>query len=560
MTEQPLQLFGGKSISLRSDEYDALTRLDFWIFVQRVFADLSPEEFLDNFHIQLLCGELGDISAATPRRLCIALPPRSLKSIIISVALPAWLLGHDPASQIICASYGQDLADKLAADCRQVMQSAWYQQLFPASRLMPGRQSVGHFETTQGGRRIATSVGGVLTGLGADIIIVDDPMKPDEAYSETERTKANSWARHTLFTRLNDKRKGTIIIVMQRLHEDDMIGHVRSFTNFELLSFPAIAQKDEHHEIRTPFGILYHHRREGEALHPEREPLEVFEEQRRLMGSDFFAAQYLQSPTPPGGGIVKSEWFRPYEPTDKPMFDYVLQSWDTASKASEISDYSVCTTWGVVGYNPSTRQLYLIDVLRDRLEYHDLKRLVVEQARKFNASQVLIEDAASGIQLCQQLRYEGLQGLEVIKPKGDKVMRMQAQTPAIEGGQVFLPTHAAWRAAYLHELEMFPNGRYDDQVDSSAQALAHACTPTPADAWMEFFRWDMERMRLDDILHATGGIMPTIRLNHPDLNAEFHLSSGRVPRREPDGSFLVTEGEVWGALGLAGVYRVEESH
>ena len=538
MSAQLNQPLSGKPFTVSPAEYDAMTRLDFWMFVQRVFADLNAEEFLDNFHIQLLCGELSSIRSDQPRRLCIALPPRSLKSIIASVALPAWLLGHEPAIQIICASYGQDLADKFASDCRQILQSAWYRQLFPNTQLMPGRQAVSHFETTKGGRRIATSVGGVLTGLGADIIVIDDPMKPDEAYSEIERAKANSWARHSLFTRLNDKRKGTILVLMQRLHEDDLIGHIRSFSDFELLSFPAIAQEDEQHEIKTPFGTMLHHRSAGEALHPEREPLEVLEVQRRLMGSDFFAAQYLQSPTPPGGGIVKLEWFRRYDPAAKPRFDYVMQSWDTASKASELSNYSVCTTWGVVGHSPSTRQLYLIDVLRDRLEYHDLKRLVVEHARNFNASQVLIEDAASSIQLCQQLRFEGLHGLEVIKPRGEKVMRMQAQTPMIEGGQVFLPDHAAWLTAYLHELEMFPNGRYNDQVDSTSQALSHACTPTPADGWMEYIRQEMEQKRLAEMLRCTHGVMPTIRLNHPDRKSEFHLGSGRVPRREPDGSFL----------------------
>lgn len=557
MTSPLLAPAGGLQTSLSTAEYDALTRLDFWIFVQRVFAELNPDSFLDNFHIQLLCGELGDVGAASKKRLCIALPPRSLKSIIISVALPAWMLGRDPACEIICASYGQDLANKLASDCRQVVQSSWYKRLFPATRLMPGRQSVDHFETSLGGRRIATSVGGALTGFGADIIIVDDPMKPDEAYSETERTRANGWARHTLFTRLNDKHHGSIIIVMQRLHEDDMIGHVHGFGGFDLLAFPAIAPCDELYEIKTPFGMLQSRRREGEALHPEREPLAVLDEQRCLMGSAFFAAQYLQSPTPPGGSIVKSEWFRRYDLMAMPKFDSIMQSWDTASKVSELSDYSVCTTWGIIGHDPSTRQLYLLDVLRARLEYPDLKRAIVDMAQKHNASTVLIEDAASGIQLVQELRYQGLYGVTPIKPKGDKVLRMQAQTPTIEGGRVFLPDHAAWLATYLHELEMFPSGKYDDQADSTAQALSHLCTPTAFDGYREYVRQVNERWRLEDILAHTGGVMPTIRVNHPQLNLDFHFSNGRIPLRDPDGSFLVTEGELECALSFAGMYVVE---
>ncbi|MFZ4382849.1 MAG: hypothetical protein ACOYO0_12895 [Sandarakinorhabdus sp.] len=353
---------------LTPQEYDALTRLDFWIFVQRVFAEVSGDTFANNFHIELLAGHLDRIRTGECRQLAIALPPRSLKSIIVSVALPAWLLGHAPETQIICASYGQDLADKLASDCRQVMQSAWYRRLFPATALAAGRQAVANFGTPAGGVRIATSVGGVLTGFGADVIIVDDPMKPDEALSEAERSRANRWARHTLFTRLNDKAKGAIIIVMQRLHEDDLIGHVMQFAPFELLSFSAIAQADETHRIVTPFGTRIHHRAEGEALHPEREPLEVLAHQRVMMGSQFFAAQYLQAPTPPGGGIVKPEWFRRYDTASKPVFKRIVQSWDTASKASQLNGYSVCTTWGVTDNN----DMYLLHVLRARLEYPDL--------------------------------------------------------------------------------------------------------------------------------------------------------------------------------------------
>ena len=455
-------------MSLSRAEYDAMTRLDFWIFIQRVFAELNNEPFANNFHIELLASHLDRIRTGASRQIAIALPPRSLKSIIVSVALPAWLLGHNPAARIICASYGQDLADKHAGDCRQVMQASWYRQLFPAAVLAPGRQALANFETTAGGARIATSVGGVITGFGADVIIVDDPMKPDEALSEVERRRANSWARHTLFTRLNNKAKGAVVIVMQRLHEDDFIGHVMAFAEFELLSFPAIAQAPETHLVETPFGQLRYERAEGEALHPERESLEVLAAQRKMMGSDFFAAQYLQSPTPPGGGLIKTEWFQRYDAEAKPPFKQILQSWDTASKATEIADYSVCTTWGLT----AEKDVYLLHVARVRLEYPALKRKIRENAEVFDAKIVIIEECASGIQLLQELKGEGLYSVRAIKPKGDKIMRMQAQTPAIEAGKVFIPRNSPWLNEYLHELEMFPRGRYDDQVDSTAQALA----------------------------------------------------------------------------------------
>jgi hypothetical protein len=342
-------------------EFDALTRIDFNVFVERVFAELNGgEPYLDNFHVSLICSELEAVRRGEIRRLAIALPPRSLKSIIVSVAYPAWLLGHDAAAKIICASYGQQLADDLARDCRQVMRSDWYRALFPRTRLKADRQSVGFFETTAGGSRQSTSVGGVLTGFGADIIIVDDPTKPEEAISDVERAKANAWVSHTLFTRLNDKAKGVIVLVMQRLHEADMIGHFQSLFETRLVSFAAISEAQEELEWTTPFGSREHQRAEGEALHADREPLAVLEELRAAMGPRMFAAQYLQMPAPPGGSIVKPEWFQRYDLANLPEFDTILQSWDTASKASQLSDYSVCTTWG-----KKDRQISFVNVLSE---------------------------------------------------------------------------------------------------------------------------------------------------------------------------------------------------
>jgi len=208
-------------------EYDAFTHIYFWLFLRRVFAELNPGvPYLDNWHIHMIIEALEELRIGDERRLAVAMPPRSLKSIILSVALPAWILGHDPTARLICASYGQELADKMAYDCRQVMQSDWYRRLFSGTELASKRQALHNFETTAGGGRFSTSVDGVITGFGADYIILDDPMKPSEALSDAERMRTNNWVQHTLFTRLNDKRNGRIIIVMQRLHEDDVIGNI----------------------------------------------------------------------------------------------------------------------------------------------------------------------------------------------------------------------------------------------------------------------------------------------------------------------------------------------
>ena len=188
--------------------------------------------------------------------------------------------------------------------------------------------------------------------------------------SGAQRNATNEWYDHTLYSRQNDKRHGAIVIIMQRLHEDDVIGHVLAQEPWEELLFPAIAEAEEEHRIETMWGSRCFRRRRGEALHPEREPLETLDRIRRTIREYNFAGQYQQSPAPLGGGLVKAEWFKRYRENDRPeRFDRIVQSWDTANKASELSDFSVCTTWGVKG-----KDLYLLAVFRRRLEYPALKR------------------------------------------------------------------------------------------------------------------------------------------------------------------------------------------
>jgi hypothetical protein len=418
-------------------------------------------------------------------RPIINAPPRYLKSHLVSVTFPAWCLGHQPSAQILCASYAQELADKLSRDCRRIMMSDWYRRVFP-TRLSPERQAVSEFETTAQGCRLATSVGGVLTGRGADLIIIDDPLKPEEALSQAQRRAANEWFDHTLYSRLNDKRRGGIVVVMHRLHEDDLVSHVVRQEDWELVSLPAVAETDETQTVDTIWGPKRLTRRQGEALQSAREPLPMLEQIPRTIGEYNFAGQYQRAPSPLGGGLVKAGWFRHYAVEETPQFVRIVQSWDTASKATELSDYSVCTSWGILGKN-----LYLLDVLRQRLEYPALKRAVRAQYERFRPSVVLIEDKASGTQLIQELIADGLYAVTRYQPQFDKVMRsrrcqrqrlprqaklrfvesMHAQTAMIENGFVHLPDAAPWLAQYLHELSAFPNGRHDDQVDSTAQML-----------------------------------------------------------------------------------------
>jgi len=378
----------------------------------------------------------------------------------------------------------------------------------------------------------------VLTGPDADIILIDDPLKPEEALSEAQRQTANDWYDHTLYSRLNDKRHGVIVIIMQRLHEDDLVGHVLAQEPWEVLSFPAIAEAEEAHQIETIWGPRCFARRQGEALHPDREPLETLEHIRRTIGEYNFAGQYQQSPAPLGGGLVKAEWFKRYGANERPeSFDRIFQSWDTANKATELSDFSVCTTWGIKG-----KDLYLLNVLRKRLEYPALKRAVREQQSLFNANVVLIEDKASGTQLIQELIADGCHRVTRYKPECDKIMRLHAQTAIIENGFVHLPDAAPWLAEYLHEMTVFPKGKHDDQVDSTAQFLDWFKKPFPSQAIFELYRRQAEQLQqrtsLRVLLRAPHmGSVQTFSGRHLNIGPD-----GTVEMSAEDAKYLIRDG------------------
>lgn len=479
--------------TLSVNEYQAFARNDLYTFMHRAFRELNPTTpFLHTWHNELIASKLEACWRAEITRLIINVPPRSLKSHAAAVSFPAFVLGHNPSAQIICASYGQDLASKHSSDCRTVINSDWYKALFP-TRLAAQKQSVQEFQTTQNGFRLATSVGGVLTGRGADFLIIDDPLKPDEALSETQRKAVNEWFDHTLYSRLNDKRQGVIIIIMQRLHQDDLVGHVIDQEEWDWVRLPAIAEEDEEHVIRSPYRTWTAHRKAGEALHPGREPLPVLEHLRKTLGEYNFSGQYQQSPSPLGGGMVKFEWLVGYVPGTQPAkFNIVFQSWDTANKSTELSDYSVCTTWG-----RKNKKLFLLDVFRKRLDYPDLKRAVWQLSARFQPRNILIEDKASGTQLIQELIRDGVHGVTRYEPTMDKIMRMHSVTSTFENKFVFLPTEAEWLDTYIRELISFPACKHDDQCDSTSQALDWSKQQTFKYPLFEYYRLQALRQKLN---------------------------------------------------------------
>src|SRR6266404_1022168 len=286
--------------------YAHLLRRDLCAFIHRSFLELEQTEFHSNWHIEVLAAKLEDVRHGRCKRLIVNVPPRHLKSLAISIAFPALVLGHEPAKQILSVTYAQDLSDNLARRSRTLMTSAFYEALFD-TRLSKGREAIADFETTNGGYRLSTSIGGVLTGRGADLIIIDDSLKADDALSEPRRRSVNEWYDNTLRSRLNSQERGTIIIVMQRLHADDLVAHVQQHESWDVLSFSAIAERDEEYNLLTPYGHKRIHRRNGDALQPALVSLAKLESQRRAMTEYYFSAHYQQNPQPPSGIIVKRE-------------------------------------------------------------------------------------------------------------------------------------------------------------------------------------------------------------------------------------------------------------
>ena len=453
---------------LRRHLLDRFQREDFEAFVHRAFGVVTPgQDYAHNWHISAIAHALDKVRRGESKRLIIAMPPRYLKSLCVSIAFPAFLLGQDPTLRIIAASYADSLAVAHSNDFRRLVQSKEYKRLFPKTCIDPAKNTESEVRTTKRGFRLATSVAGALTGRGGQLIIVDDPIKPDDAASDLARRRVIDWYEKTLTSRLDNKSEGAIILVMQRLHVDDLAGHLLEAGGWDYLGLPAIAEIEE--EIPLPRGRV-HVRRPGELLFPARESQAVLDQLKREMGTQAFSAQYQQQPVPLGGGMIQWCWFKFY--TGKlPEPEETVISWDTASKKTELSDYSVGTVWGRFA-----DQYVLLDLVRGKYAYPELKRVVMQTSGKYPNAKVLIEDAGSGTSLIQDLHADGVR-VQAIRPLGDKIVRMSAQTARIEEGRVHLPESASWLEEFRSEVMAFPNGRHDDQVDSLAQALAWFTQP-----------------------------------------------------------------------------------
>lgn len=462
------------------DMTPVLAREFFQVFLEMGFAHLNPgTQFSRAWHLSAMVKVLEDVATGECKRLIITIPPRHLKSITCSVLYPAWLLGRDPTLRIIVASYGAELAAAHARNFRKVIQSAWYARVFPRTAGSIGRDTEMETGTTVGGYRLATAVGGTVTGLGADLIIIDDLMKAQDARSAEAREKAKRFVDETLLSRLDNKRTGRVISIQQRLHEDDIVDHLLQKRGFRHLNLPAIALKDE----TFPLAVGgTHSRRIGEALDPARESLETLEALRVEMGSRAFEAQYQQNPNPPESEYVRFERIPRYDAAPpREALHKVVHSWDPAISPEAGADYSACSVWGFDG-----KAWLLLEMIRVRLAYPDLLERVRAERRRGQPDVILVEKASVGQALLADLwrdkrmltanarhRAPDCEVLAAAVRLG-KEERFASQVEQLYSGFAKLPREALWLDDLRKEMTTFPNGRHDDQVDCISQFLRYA--------------------------------------------------------------------------------------
>ncbi len=448
--------------SLAKTAHASLLRNDFYSFISKSVETVHPGSiFTTNWHIELIAHYLEQCAEGKIRRLIINMPPRYLKSLCVSVAWPAWMLGKDSTRRILVASYARHLAAKHSLDTRLLMQSDWYKETFPKARFAHDQNEKYKFTLAQRGFRLAVSTHSGITGEGGNYLIVDDPQNPLHIHKRDYRQRTIEWFEQIFISRADEKEKAVVVLVMQRLHAEDLTGYLIEKGGWQVLALPAIAQEDKEYDT----GWAVHKVKSGEALQPARENIGALAAIRKEMGDEAFRAQYLQTPSPEKGTLVQKHWCQYYDKVDSQSCP-IIQSWDTAIKVADNSDYSVCTTWARQqdGY-------YLLDVCREKLNYPDLRKKAEALAIEWQPQAILIEDKASGQSLIQDLKSSSRFPVIALSANTDKMQRLISVLTLFEAGLVKLPMRAVWLEEYKAELFTFPSARHDDQVDSTSQYL-----------------------------------------------------------------------------------------
>lgn len=472
-------------------------RRTFKEFVVQAWPLVEPAMPLrPGWHIDAICDHLQAVSDGHIQRLLVNIPPGLGKSILVSVLWPAWVWARRPGWRSIFSSYSHDLVVRDATRSRALMNEPWYQEAFVRGEweFSSDMNRKDMYTNTATGRRISISVGSQATGYRGNCVAVDDPLNVSASSSEISRKEVLTWWDQAMQTRVDDPVKDSFVVIMQRLHEEDLSGHILEMGGYEHLCLPA--------EFETSRKCVTYIKRdgkqekffedprtvEGQILFPDLHPKEVLDKRKKELGSTGFAGQFQQRPASASGGMFRYSWWKFWRytthspgslPRDKhynqeparilpDKFHQIIGSVDAAFKGKEESDYVVATVWGVVG-----QDWYLIDMVRAKMEFEDTCKVLKNLSQKHSkCRRWLVEDKANGPAIVNTLRAT-IPGIMALSPEGGKEARASAIQPAVEAGQVFLPDGVEWVGAFIEEFALFPNAKHDDQVDSTSQAMVY---------------------------------------------------------------------------------------
>ena len=431
---------------------ESKVKSDFLSFVKHVWPD-----FIEGSHHKRIADKFNKLAEGKIKRLIINLPPRHTKSEFASYLLPAWMVGKNPKLKIIQSTNTTELSVRFGRKAKQLIDSGEYQQVFK-TRLKEDSQAAGKWETQQGGEYYAAGVGSAITGRGADLLIIDDPHTEQDAMNAQALDRTYEW--FTSGPRQRLQPGGAIIVVMTRWNEKDLTGRLLGAQKepkadqWEIIEFPAIMPS-------------------GKPVWPEYWSLEDLNGVKASIPGSKWNAQYMQNPTSEEGALIKREWWKNWEPEELPPLQHVIQSYDTAFMKKETADFSAITTWGV--FTPdedSAPELILVDALKGRYEFPELRRIALEQYGYWNPETVIIESKASGLPLTYELRKMGIPVINFTPSKGnDKHTRVNSVSPLFESGRIWAPKEMEFAQEVIEECAAFPYGDHDDLVDSMTQAV-----------------------------------------------------------------------------------------
>ena len=427
------------------------------------YAKFQMPEYQTPAHIKLLAHKLEEVERGNIKRLAIFMPPRHGKSQLTSQFFPAWYLGRNPSKFVIATTYAQDLADDFGRSVRNQIQDEDYNRIFNDCTLSKDSSSVRRFHTTGSGVYYAVGAGGAITGRGAHLLLIDDPIKGrEDADSNAMRSNLIDWYRSTAYSRLMPG--GSIILIQTRWHEDDLAGWILRETShepWEVVELPAVLDEKTSKILKRP---------KGQALWPEAYDKKRLEEIKKTAGSREWNSLYMQRPSAEEGNILKRYWWKEWTEDNPPECNYILQSWDTAYTVKSTSDYSAVTTWGIFENN-GIQNAILLSARRERWEFPELKSEAIKLYNEFKPDVVLIEAKASGWSLIQELQRAGIPITPFNPKRADKKTRAHSVTPLFESGRVWYPSSKYWAEDVINQCAQFPSSNYDDLVDSTTQAL-----------------------------------------------------------------------------------------